>query len=212
MTKDAWPVVPLDLGGRGSCTIGGNISTNAGGNRVIRYGMARDMVLGLEAVLADGTVALDVTSMTADAATCTGNFTVGKALTIRAATAAGATLDGNDVDGAPVLDITAGGDVTLQNLTITGGLNSAGDGGGIQTNGTLNLVDTTVTANSAANGGNLGDTGHGLQFKFQEPVLKAAEFGQVVAAGAIDQRIVVHPPDPGRIGPQPRLPLTSSQS
>ncbi|HEX7776433.1 MAG TPA: FAD-binding oxidoreductase [Parvibaculum sp.] len=47
---------PLDLGARGSATIGGNISTNAGGNRVIRYGMARDLVLGLEAVLADGTV------------------------------------------------------------------------------------------------------------------------------------------------------------
>jgi len=47
---------PLDLGARGSATIGGNISTNAGGNRVIRFGMMRDMVLGLEAVLADGTV------------------------------------------------------------------------------------------------------------------------------------------------------------
>ncbi len=47
---------PLDLGSRGSCTIGGNIATNAGGNRVIRYGMTRDLVLGLEAVLADGTV------------------------------------------------------------------------------------------------------------------------------------------------------------
>ncbi len=47
---------PLDLGARGSCTLGGNVSTNAGGNRVIRYGMTRDMVLGLEAVLADGTV------------------------------------------------------------------------------------------------------------------------------------------------------------
>jgi FAD/FMN-containing dehydrogenase len=47
---------PLDLGARGSATIGGNISTNAGGNRVIRYGMMRDLVLGLEAVLADGTV------------------------------------------------------------------------------------------------------------------------------------------------------------
>jgi FAD/FMN-containing dehydrogenase len=47
---------PLDLGGRGTCQIGGNISTNAGGNRVLRYGMARDLVLGVEAVLADGTV------------------------------------------------------------------------------------------------------------------------------------------------------------
>jgi len=47
---------PLDLGARGSATIGGNISTNAGGNGVIRYGMAREQVLGLEAVLADGTI------------------------------------------------------------------------------------------------------------------------------------------------------------
>jgi FAD/FMN-containing dehydrogenase len=47
---------PLDLGARGSATIGGNISTNAGGNSVIRYGMMREQVLGLEAVLADGTI------------------------------------------------------------------------------------------------------------------------------------------------------------
>lgn len=47
---------PLDFGARGSCTIGGNISTNAGGNRVIRYGMTRDLILGLEVVTADGTV------------------------------------------------------------------------------------------------------------------------------------------------------------
>ncbi|WP_432696095.1 FAD-binding oxidoreductase [Marinobacterium sp. YM272] len=47
---------PVDLGARGSATIGGNIATNAGGNRVLRYGMTRDSVLGLEAVLADGTV------------------------------------------------------------------------------------------------------------------------------------------------------------
>jgi FAD/FMN-containing dehydrogenase len=47
---------PLDLGGRGSCQIGGNLSTNAGGNRVLRFGMARDLVLGLEVVLPHGTV------------------------------------------------------------------------------------------------------------------------------------------------------------
>ncbi|GGD80249.1 FAD-binding oxidoreductase [Caballeronia grimmiae] len=47
---------PLDLGARGSCTIGGNLATNAGGNRVIKYGMMRDQVLGLEAVLASGAV------------------------------------------------------------------------------------------------------------------------------------------------------------
>ncbi len=47
---------PLDLGARGSATLGGNAATNAGGNRVLRFGMTREMVLGLEVVLADGTV------------------------------------------------------------------------------------------------------------------------------------------------------------
>jgi FAD/FMN-containing dehydrogenase len=47
---------PLDLGARGSATIGGTISTNAGGNGVIRYGMMREQLLGVEAVLADGTI------------------------------------------------------------------------------------------------------------------------------------------------------------
>ncbi|CAG4912923.1 FAD-binding oxidoreductase [Paraburkholderia saeva] len=46
----------LDLGARGSCQIGGNLATNAGGNRVIQSGTARDQVLGLEAVLATGAV------------------------------------------------------------------------------------------------------------------------------------------------------------
>lgn len=46
----------VDIGARGSCTIGGMIATNAGGHQVLRHGMMRDQVLGLEAVLADGTV------------------------------------------------------------------------------------------------------------------------------------------------------------
>ncbi len=53
---DAGYLFPLDLGARGSCQIGGNIATNAGGNAVIRYGMTRELVLGLEVVLADGRV------------------------------------------------------------------------------------------------------------------------------------------------------------
>ncbi len=54
--EEAGFLLPLDLGARGSCQIGGNLATNAGGNRVVRFGMARDMVLGLEVVLADGTI------------------------------------------------------------------------------------------------------------------------------------------------------------
>ncbi|WCM94978.1 FAD-binding oxidoreductase [Acidovorax sp. NCPPB 2350] len=45
---------PLDLGARGSCQVGGNAATNAGGNRVIRFGTMRDMVLGIEVALPDG--------------------------------------------------------------------------------------------------------------------------------------------------------------
>jgi FAD/FMN-containing dehydrogenase len=47
---------PLSLGSEGSCQIGGNLATNAGGLNVVRYGMARDLVLGIEAVLPDGQV------------------------------------------------------------------------------------------------------------------------------------------------------------
>jgi len=54
---------PLDLGARGSCTLGGNVATNAGGSNVIRYGMMRSLVLGLEAVLADGTVVSSMNRM-----------------------------------------------------------------------------------------------------------------------------------------------------
>ena len=47
---------PLSLAAEGSCTIGGNVSTNAGGVNVLRFGMTRDLVLGLEVVLANGRV------------------------------------------------------------------------------------------------------------------------------------------------------------
>ena len=59
-------LLPLDLGARGSATIGGVIGSNAGGNRVLRWGMMRDMVIGLEAVLADGTVVSSLTKMLKD--------------------------------------------------------------------------------------------------------------------------------------------------
>jgi len=55
---------PLDFGSRGSCTLGGNLACNAGGNSVIRYGVARELCLGLEAVLADGTVLTHLNRMT----------------------------------------------------------------------------------------------------------------------------------------------------
>jgi len=60
---DAGFIFPLDLGARGTCNIGGNISTNAGGNQVLRFGMARALVLGLEAVMADGTVISSMNKM-----------------------------------------------------------------------------------------------------------------------------------------------------
>jgi FAD/FMN-containing dehydrogenase len=53
----------IDLGARGSCQIGGNIATNAGGNRAIRFGVMREQVLGLEVVLADGTVVSSLNKM-----------------------------------------------------------------------------------------------------------------------------------------------------
>lgn len=54
--READRLFPLSIGSEGSCTIGGNLSTNAGGNAVLRYGNTRDLALGLEVVLADGQV------------------------------------------------------------------------------------------------------------------------------------------------------------
>ena len=57
---------PVDLGSRGSCQIGGNVATNAGGTRLVRYGSLRGTVLGLEVVKADGTVLDFMTSLRKD--------------------------------------------------------------------------------------------------------------------------------------------------
>ncbi len=54
--ENADRLFPLSLASEGSCRIGGNLATNAGGVNVLRYGNARDLCLGIEAVLADGTV------------------------------------------------------------------------------------------------------------------------------------------------------------
>ncbi|KGF70737.1 FAD-linked oxidase [Hoeflea sp. BAL378] len=53
---------PVDLGSRGTATVGGTLATNAGGNRVIRWGMTRANVMGIEAVLANGTVVTSLNS------------------------------------------------------------------------------------------------------------------------------------------------------
>jgi len=58
--------LPLSLGSEGSCMLGGNLSTNAGGLNVIHYGMARELVLGLEVVLADGRVMNTLTGLRKD--------------------------------------------------------------------------------------------------------------------------------------------------
>ncbi len=64
--RDAGFLLPIDLGARGSCQIGGNIATNAGGLRVIRHGTVRENLLGLEAVQADGTVLSHLSRMRKD--------------------------------------------------------------------------------------------------------------------------------------------------
>ncbi|MET0290818.1 MAG: FAD-binding oxidoreductase [Steroidobacteraceae bacterium] len=57
---------PLSLGSEGSCQIGGNLATNAGGTAVLRYGMTRELTLGLEVVLADGSVLSNLSGLRKD--------------------------------------------------------------------------------------------------------------------------------------------------
>ena len=64
--EEAGRFFPLALGSQGSCQLGGNLSTNAGGMQVLRYGMVRDLVLGLEAVLADGRVLTTLSALRKD--------------------------------------------------------------------------------------------------------------------------------------------------
>ena len=56
-------IFPLDLGAKGSCQIGGNVATNAGGLRLLRYGSLHGTVLGIEAVLPDGTIVDDLSKL-----------------------------------------------------------------------------------------------------------------------------------------------------
>lgn len=64
--RDAGRLFPLSLGAEGSCTVGGNLATNAGGINVLAYGTAREQVLGLEVVLADGRVWDGLTALRKD--------------------------------------------------------------------------------------------------------------------------------------------------
>lgn len=56
-------IFPLDLGAKGSCQLGGNVATNAGGLRLLRYGSLHGNVLGIEAVLPDGTIVEDLSAL-----------------------------------------------------------------------------------------------------------------------------------------------------
>lgn len=69
-------IFPLDLGAKGSCQIGGNVATNAGGLRLLRYGSLHGTVLGLEVVLPDGTIWNGLSKLRKDN---TGAYAFGKA-------------------------------------------------------------------------------------------------------------------------------------
>src|SRR5271165_3862013 len=114
---------PLSLGSEGSAQIGGNLSTNAGGTAVLRYGMMRDLVLGLEVVLADGRILSALKALRKDN---TGydvkSLFVGAEGTLGIITAASLKLYPLSVDTATAL---AGIDLPSQALELLGRLRTA---------------------------------------------------------------------------------------
>jgi len=66
IAEDKGLFFPLSMGAEGSCQIGGNISTNAGGVNVLKYGMVREQIMGLEVVLPDGTIFSDLKGLRKD--------------------------------------------------------------------------------------------------------------------------------------------------
>mmetsp|Transcript_21795 Transcript_21795/g.26881 ORF Transcript_21795/g.26881 Transcript_21795/m.26881 type:complete len:147 (-) Transcript_21795:683-1123(-) len=58
--------LPYNLGSRGSCCLGGNVATNAGGSKQLKHGSLRSKIVGLEAVLADGTIINDMSTIRKD--------------------------------------------------------------------------------------------------------------------------------------------------
>jgi FAD/FMN-containing dehydrogenase len=124
--READRLFPLSLGSEGTAQIGGNLSTNAGGTAVLRYGMMRDLVLGLEVVLADGSVLASLKSLRKDN---TGydvkSLFVGAEGTLGIITAACLKLFPQPADTATAL---VGIDAPQHALTLLAGLRStAGD-------------------------------------------------------------------------------------
>jgi FAD/FMN-containing dehydrogenase len=115
--EDAGLYLALDIGSRGSCQVGGNIATNAGGNHVIRYGMARAQVLGLETVLADGTILTALTKvMKNNAGYDLNQLFIGSEGTLGVVTRVVLRLHARPRSKSTALVATAGYDATVQLL------------------------------------------------------------------------------------------------
>lgn len=97
-------IFPLDMASKGSCTIGGNLATNAGGIQVLRYGNARDLCLGIEAVLPNGSVFSELSPLRKNN---TGydirHLLIGSEGTLGVITAATLALKSRDPEAATVL-------------------------------------------------------------------------------------------------------------